>query len=188
MMRTLQAIIDTSPQSLEEFLRWESETGDGFKYEWNDGKIIKWSSLQMRHFYIYQRIVRLFYNSKYKDDGTLINKVEAHLSAVQIRLPDTAYFTEQQIRDGSRGIGIIPEFVIEYISGQDKCSNLEQKLTEYFKAGVQVIWVVMPEQKKVYVHTSPRNVKACIENDLCSAAPVLPDFEISVNDMLILED
>ncbi|GHB71255.1 Uma2 family endonuclease [Persicitalea jodogahamensis] len=64
---------------------------------------------------------------------------------------------------------------------------MERKITEYFKAGVQVIWVVMPEQQKVYVHTSPRHVQACLENDLCSAAPVLPDFEISMNEMLKLE-
>ena len=186
MIQNPQATTGTLPQSLEEFLRWESETGDGFKYEWNDGEIIGWSSLQTRHLYIYQQIVEQFYDSKYGDTGTLINKVKIHLNAVQVRLPDTAYFTDKQIREGSRGMRIIPGFVIEYISGQDRYSDLEQKFTEYFGAGVQVIWVIMPEQQKVYVHTSPRDVKACIEDDICSAAPVLPKFEISVNDMLVL--
>lgn len=31
--------ISTLPTTLEEFMVWESE--DGFKYEWNDGELIK---------------------------------------------------------------------------------------------------------------------------------------------------
>jgi hypothetical protein len=41
----------------------------------------------------------------------------------------------------------------------------------------------MPENEAVHVYTSGKNVKICTESDICSAAPVLPSFEISALDI-----
>ncbi len=71
--------------------------------------------------------------------------------------------------------------MIEVLSETDQAYRVEEKIAEYFKAGVQVIWTINPEQPVVYVYTSRKNVTICLEDDLCSAAPVLPDFAISVN-------
>lgn len=184
MIQTAQANTDTLPQSLEAFLEWEPN--DGFKYEWNDGEIIQFTGMNKEQLYIYSILNKLFVRKGYTESGTLIAEQNVHLSGIQLRRPDIAYFTDEQVMQGKTGEEMIPGFVVEIISTYDMINQLERKITEYFKAGVQVIWVVMPEQQKVYVHTSPRNVKACIENDLCSAAPVLPEFEISVNEMLML--
>ena len=80
----------------------------------------------------------------------------------------------------------ISEFVIEIISNNDQINQLEKKITEYFKAGVKVIWNIIPEREVVYVYTSRRDVKICLENDICSANPVLEDFEIRVNELFAL--
>ena len=76
---------------------------------------------------------------------------------------------------------MIPEFVIEVISETDKSYRIEEKLTEYFKAGVKVVWNIIPEQEVVYVYTSRRDVTIYLDDDVCSASPVLPDFTISAN-------
>ena len=184
MIQTAQATTDTLPRSLDEFLAWEPN--DGFKYEWDDGEIIKFTGMNKEQLYIYTILNKLFVRKGYIEFGALVAEQNVHLSGIQLRRPDIAYFTDDQAMQGKLGEEMIPGFAIEIISTYDMINQLERKITEYFKAGVQVIWVVMPERQKVYVHTSPRDVKACIENDICSAAPVLPDFEISVNDMLML--
>ena len=51
-------------------------------------------------------------------------------------------------------------------------------------AGVKVVWNIYPELEAVYVYTSRREVKICIESDVCSAKPVLPEFEIGVDVLL----
>ena len=81
--------------------------------------------------------------------------------------------------------------MLETISNNDQINQLEKKITEYFKAGaggvpLKVVWNVIPEQQVVYVYTSRKNVKVCTDDDICSAAPVLPDFEISVNELFAL--
>lgn len=173
----------TLPGTIEEFLLWEPN--DGFKYEWNDGEIIQFTGMNREQAYLYGILSKLFFDKGYAKVGSLIAEQNVHLSGIQLRRPDIAYFTYEQLLQGKKGQEMIPAFVIEIISNHDEINKLETKLSEYFKAGVQVIWVVLPEQQKVYVHTSPRDVKACLENDICSGAPVLPEFEISVNDLLM---
>lgn len=184
MIHTAQTATDTLPHSLEAFIAWEPN--DGFKYEWNDGEIIQFTGMNKEQAYIFGILNRLFSRKGYFEIGTLIAEQNVHLSGIQLRRPDVSYLTYEQLLQGRTGEGMIPGFVVEIISTCDMINQLERKITEYFKAGIQVIWVVIPEQQKVYVHTSPRDVKACIEGDLCSAVPVLPNFEISVKEMLML--
>lgn len=186
MIQTSQITTETLPQSLEAFLNWEPN--DGFKYEWDDGEIIQFEGMKENQMYIYDRLLDLLIDLGYKKTGTLIAEQDVMVSGIQIRRPDIAYFTREQIGQSAKGVRSIPEFVIEIISSNDEINKLERKLTEYFKAGVQVVWTVVVEEQVVNVYTSRRDVRACLENDMCSAAPVLPDFEISVNDMLLVTE
>ncbi|MFN3851108.1 MAG: Uma2 family endonuclease [Spirosomataceae bacterium] len=171
--------ISTLPKTLEEFMVWEPE--DGFKYEWNDGELIKFTGLNQKQLYIYATLNRLFAKKGYLRNGTLVSKQDVMLSGIQMRRPDIAYFTIEQELRMNKGIDEIPEFVIEVISGSDNSYKIEDKIAEYFKAGVKVIWNIYPEHKLVYVYTSRKDVKICTDSDICSAKPVLPEFEINVD-------
>lgn len=179
----MTATADTStlniPRSLEEFINWE--TTDGFKYEWNDGELIQFTGMKKKQYYVYTILNKLFVKKGYTEIGTFMAEPDVMLTGIQMRRPDIAYFTDEQIQDGRAGIDVIPAFVIEVISETDLIYKVEAKLTEYFKAGVQVVWNIMPDDQVVYVYTSRKNIKVCTEDDICSASPVLPEFEISVN-------
>lgn len=176
MIQTSQAL-NQLPRTLEEFLIWEPN--DGFKYEWNDGELIQFTGMKKEQLYIYDLLLDLFIEKGYKKSGTLVAEQEVMITGLQMRRPDIAYFTKEQIKRSRNSENVIPEFVIEIISNNDQINQLEKKITEYFKAGVKVIWNIIPEQEVVYVYTSRRDVKICLENDICSAKPVLSDFEIS---------
>jgi len=171
------------PQTLDEFLAWQPN--DGFKYEWNDGEIIRFESMKRKHLLILRTLGRLFDSTEaYQKGGALISEQDVWLTGIQLRRPDLAYFSGEQI-DNSLSVEEepIPAFAIEVISPTDDAVKVDEKVAEYFKAGVQVVWHIYPETEAVYVYTSRRNVGVCVENDICSARPVMPDFEISVNDL-----
>jgi Uma2 family endonuclease len=119
----------------------------------------------------------------------LFLKTNAHqVGGELIQENDLVFFSAEDI-EKSDEIKPIPAFVIILISENDKVGDIQEKISEYFKAGaggvpLKVIWLVFPEEKSVHVYTSRRNVKICIENDICSAAPVLPDFEIGLDVLL----
>ncbi len=170
------------PRTLTEFQDWEPN--DGFKYEWNDGELIKFTGMNRQQIKIYDILSTLFIKKGYWETGTFVAEYDVMLTGIQMRRPDIAYLTKEQIISADKGNDEIPEFAIEIISGNDNINKVEAKISEYYKAGVKVVWLVFPEEKSVHVYTSRRNVKICIENDICSAAPVLPEFEIGVDVLL----
>ena len=119
----------------------------------------------------------------------LFLKTNAHqVGGELIQENDLVFFSAEDI-EKSDEIKPIPAFIIILISENDKVGDIQEKISEYFKAGVggvplKVVWLVFPEEKSVHIYTSRRDVKICIENDICSAAPVLPDFEIGVDVLL----
>lgn len=171
------------PRTLSEFLIWD-QPEDGFKYEWNDGEIIKFIGMNRKQVYIYDALNRLFVKKGYLEIGTMVSEYDIMLTGIQMRRADVAYLTKEQIAQTKLGVDVIPEFVIEILSESDNVNKVEEKVAEYFKAGVKVVWNIYFEQKVVYVYTSRKSVKICTDNDICSASPVLENFEISVQELL----
>ena len=174
------------PKTFEEFLQWD--VADGFKYEWNDGEVIRFEKMKKKHLVILRILNRLFLaTTAHRSGGELISEQDVMLTGIQMRRPDLAYFSGNQIDDStSSDEEPIPEFIIEVVSPTDDAIKVEEKLAEYFKSTVKVVWHIYPENGVVYVYTSRKQVKICTDNDVCSAAPVLTDFNISVNDLLAL--
>lgn len=170
------------PKPLAEFLEWEQPI-DEFKYEWNDGEIIKFSKIDKRQIFIFVRLNKLFFKKVKSNNGSLASEYETMLSNIEMRRPDIVYLTDEQAEEGRNGVDVIPEFVIEVISTNDKPYQIEKKITEYFKAGVKVVWNIYPEPELVYVYTSRKQVQICMDDDICSAAPVLPEFEVKVSEI-----
>jgi Uma2 family endonuclease len=137
--------------------------------------------------FILKALSRLFIlTSVHRKGDELMTEVDTMTSEEQLRRPDMAYYTKSQIIGMTKGVNQVPAFVIEIISPSDNQNKILEKNQEYFSAGVQVIWLIMPNLKQVHIFTSPKNVQICTDDDICSAKPVLDDFEISVNDLLTL--
>ncbi len=164
------------PQTLAEFIDWEPN--DGFKYEWNDGELIRFEGIKKKEYYIADLLNLLFVEKEYHKQGMLLAKTDVMLTGIQMRRPDIAYFTRSQMYEAREGQDVIPEFVIEIILPNDDAEQVEKKIVEYFKAGVRVLWKIMPQSEVVYVYTARKIVKICTDDDVCAAAPVLPNFEV----------
>ena len=77
---------------------------------------------------------------------------------------------------------LIPEFVIEVVSSNDVLTKENKKMKNYRDAGIKVVWQIFPDTQEVVV-TRGKDSKTRINKDICSAAPVLPGFNISVKDL-----
>jgi Uma2 family endonuclease len=173
--------------SLESFLRRYPNREDGFKYEWHKGIIEKTPRIINRNKFIIQaQILAYFYsNPQFKQLGAFIFELGMYIpSADRTRRADMAFLTRQQMADSTKGDLSVAPFVIEVISGNDKINDAETKLNEYFENGVQVVWQIIPVTQTVKVYTSVKGVMICQGDDICSAAPVLENFEMTVNQVL----
>ncbi|TAG17005.1 MAG: Uma2 family endonuclease [Cytophagia bacterium] len=169
------------PRTLAEFENWEPN--DSFKYEWNDGEIIKFEGIKSKHLYLIGNLSELFDKTiAKKQRGQLICEQDVMLTGIQMRRPDLSYFSWEQIVKSKTEVQI-PEFVIEIISTFDQILEVKRKVIEYFKSGVKVVWLMYPEEQMVEIYTSAKHITVCTDNDLCSASPVLEDFEIPTSQL-----
>ena len=167
--------------TLKQFWEKYSDREDGYKYEFNNGIVEKTPRrMKIKELYISQNIKRAFTQTEaYRIGGELFEEVDIETLPEQGRRPDMAFMTKPQIKTGSNIA--LPSFIIEVISDTDGINRVNDKLVEYFKVGVSVVWHVLPKQQMVYVYTSPTSVTICLGDMVCSAAPAVTDFQISAN-------
>jgi Uma2 family endonuclease len=172
------------PKTLAEFEQWQPI--DGYKYEWNDGELIKFEGIKRKHLKLVRVLVELFDTTKAKKQrGQLICEQDVQLTGIQLRRPDLAFFSGEQIDESDENEEPIPTFAIEVISSHDQINEVKNKIIEYFKNGVKVTWLIYPEYQMVEVYTSAKNVVICTDADICSASPALDDFEIKAEDLFM---
>jgi len=186
-MSTIPKDIATIPRtdsdsyiSLDDFLRLYSDMEDGFKYEWNNGKIEKTASINQAQISIFKILSRLFSKTKvFEQEGIFISETDMKTSRHQLRRPDLAIYLSEQEEKMINGENQVAPWVGEVISPSDNINRVNKKVREYFAAGVKVVWHIFPELDEVYVYTAPDEVTICRGKRICSGKPALNGFEIS---------
>ena len=171
--------------SINTFFARYARAKDGYKYEYNNGFIEKTPRMITKEqWYIVDNLERQFsQTAAYKRGDSLMKEPEIWTSETQVRAPDFAYLTQKQIRKESPDEKTMSPFLIEVVSKTDKVYAVNAKMREYFKAGVAVVWLVLPKSEEVYVYTSPINVQVCEGDMPCFAGTFLEDFKITAADI-----
>ena len=81
-------------------------------------------------------------------------------------------------------VKIPPDLAVEVISPNDSAEDLEEKLEDYQKAGVPLVWVIYPERRmaRVFRQGSPPVVLG--EDDELSGEDVIPGFRCPLREIL----
>ncbi len=166
------------PKTMAEFLIWNPR--DGFKYEWINDNILKLPKMiTAKQAHIVDNLLRAFTKTKaYANGDSLLPELKSVTLEEQVRAPDIAYVSLKERVAMAENKTPTPRFVIEIISQTDSLYDVDLKLEEYFKAGIQILWHILPDSEKVYVYTSPIQVTVCKDNISCSAESVIEGFSI----------
>ncbi|MCC6724875.1 MAG: Uma2 family endonuclease [Saprospiraceae bacterium] len=161
---------------------------DDYKYEWADGVVEK-TKRTMDKKQIFMLINLLAHFKLLENQGKVFGFLVPEVDLIfldKYRRPDIAWLTKEQAynlaEDAARDV---PTFVIEVISTNDQVNRLKKKMVNYKDAGVQVVWHIFPEVRQVDVYSGPNlsQMTTFVGDEICSAAPALPGFTISVNDI-----
>ena len=170
--------------TLEQFLKKYRKGTSGIKYEWNNGVIEKSGAMKLQEQYILNNLQRLFSKTQAFQKGDMLTyEVEIWTSPTQWRKPDAAYLTNKQVEDAADGIECVPLFVIEIISKNDNINTVFNKVDEYFKAGVKILWQIFPDAQMVQIFSSSKKMEIMEANDVCSAESVIQGFKLTVNEL-----
>jgi Uma2 family endonuclease len=103
-----------------------------------------------------------------------------------VRAPDVSYISSYRlgkIRLNDRRKPyphVAPNLAVEVISAGNTKKEMERKLSEYFEAGVQLVWFVYPYPEEVKVYTSPKRSRTVKHPQVLGGGRVLPGLEISL--------
>ena len=176
--------LPTTFKTVDEFEQWERQYGGDGSYEFVRGRIIEKNEMKQVELYLLNFLTRLFTQTgAYAQGDVLAAEVDSYVDDTRKRRPDLAYFTLAQIQAARTGEKQKTRFAIEILSDSESYQDVLDKVQDYFDAGVQLVWYVIPENQKIYVYTSPDASQAYKGTDVISAAPVVPDMQFAVADL-----
>jgi Uma2 family endonuclease len=79
---------------------------------------------------------------------------------------------------------IPPDLAVEVVSPNDLVYKLEEKLGDYRKVGVPLVWVINPESRTVMVHRRDGSISRLQDHDELSGEDVIPGFRCPIREIL----
>lgn len=77
-----------------------------------------------------------------------------------------------------------PVLAVEVVSPTDRMSDVTRKIQRYLTDGVQLIWVIEPEDKIVTIHTPhSKQLTRLTSEDTLTGGDLLPNFELPLNQL-----
>ena len=180
------------PMSYAQFQkRYLNNPNDRYKYEWVKGFPIITKHTMEKYQYFILRNLRNFFKKLEKTEqieGYFESEFNLFFDKDVNRKPDVFYFTTEQADDIALGGNPIPLFIIEVISNTDQFNYMIDKMDDYRDAGVKVVWHIFTIKNEVHVYHGENlmSMTVCKQGSTCSAAPVLPQFTLSVEDIFKL--
>jgi Uma2 family endonuclease len=159
---------------------------DGRKYELVDGEIVV-SPAGYRHGRTIVRLTVLLANhvQAHKLGDVLDSSTGFRLPGKNVRSPDVSFVVAERCpRPEPVGfVEIPPDLAVEVLSGDDARKILD-KVGEYLKAGVRLVWVIDPEKRKAVVYRSLMDVHEVAEDGSLSGEDVVPGFSCRLSEIL----
>ncbi len=85
-------------------------------------------------------------------------------------------------------VKISPDLAVEVVSPNDPAEELEEKLRDYRKAGVPLVWVIYPELRAAKVLRRDCPSAELEEEDVLSGEDVIPGFLCPLREILPRRD
>jgi Uma2 family endonuclease len=104
----------------------------------------------------------------------------------RIRKPDVSFISLDRLPPEDEPVGyceIVPDLAVEVVSPNDMVYELSEKVEEYLKAGVKLIWIVVPKTKTVRIYRANGSIDELHETQELSGEEVVPGFRCRVSEL-----
>jgi Uma2 family endonuclease len=176
----LEATADMQAPSLEEFLLAPAEN-----VEWVDGELVE-KDVTLRHGLVQARLTSEWraYQQSSGQGGEVFTEAPCR-TLTQGRRPDVAYATPAFVSQIGAAASAPRSFplIAEIVSPTDEAEMIFSKAQEYLQSGCEEVWIVMPENRYVFVITAEKRLWFAA-GETIGTQVVLPGFAIALDDLL----
>ncbi len=102
-----------------------------------------------------------------------------------VRAPDVDFVASERLRPANED-GFFegaPDLAVEVLSPEDRASEVQEKISEYFAAGARLVFVADPRTQTVTAHHPSGTAQVFSGDQEVSLANVLPGFSFRVENL-----
>lgn len=104
-----------------------------------------------------------------------------------VRIPDVSYLSFERLAQipvpGRSAPQIAPDLAVEVLSPGNTRKEMDEKLDDYFAAGVRLVWYVDPRKHTVRVYTARNESRLLKLPQTLEGGDVLPGFALPLADL-----
>lgn len=105
----------------------------------------------------------------------------------RIRRADVSFISADRLAEPTDGYcETRPDLAVEVVSPNESATELEEKLEDYRKLEVPMLWVAYPNTRTVVAHTADGLARILRGDDILRGGDVLPGFECPIRDFFTL--
>jgi len=101
-----------------------------------------------------------------------------------VRIPDVSFISRERLPEGKIPhdtiADLVPDLAVEVVSKSNTAEEMNQKLVDYFSAGVRLVWYVQHLTRDVRVYTTVDRETVVKEGESLDGGDVLPGFKLPV--------
>ncbi len=175
------------------------EAADLYPVEVVNGEIVRMAAHQRKHSRV-SRTVFLSLHSfaaernlgeVWEETPYVLEGDKSRQWVTRVRQPDVSFIARVRVEAHNAEHGpdegpwwLAPDLAVEIISPTDRYKDVEEKIAEYLRSGVRLVWLFNPHRRTVHVYT-PENPGGLLldEHATLSGDPVLPGWAMAVRDI-----
>jgi Uma2 family endonuclease len=174
------------------FAEFKELEDDGKLYELVRGELIEMAGPSPRHGVVVSNLARHIGNfladKPIGQDFTMcsFSILPAENTA---RVPDLSFISKERLPEDLDEAGeIVPDLVVEIISPSETSEKIQEKVEEYQRAGVKLIWSIYIDGKFVLVrHLENPNITLLNLGDDLEGENIIPGFKLKVSELFKLK-
>jgi Uma2 family endonuclease len=101
----------------------------------------------------------------------------------RVRAADIAFIRQDRVpplEARQHILEVIPDLVVEILSKSDTIEEISDKIDDWLKAGVQMLWIVDPFRRTMTIYQPGRDPSLLGEHGTLEGDPVVPGFRCAV--------
>ncbi len=102
------------------------------------------------------------------------------------RYPDLAFVRQERLPQSlDVDADFAPDLAVEVVSGSDTVRDVDGKVLQYLRSGVEMVWIIHPLVRTVEVHMQGRPSTLVTEGDELVGNPIVPGFSVPVRAIFV---
>jgi Uma2 family endonuclease len=162
---------------------------DGNKYEVVDGELVVSPGAGLRHERVIMQLAALLlpFVKERRLGQVLGSNLLYRLPSGNRRGPDLSFIAAERaaaLPPNTVFPQLAPDLAVEVLSPSDSPRRVQDKVGEYLEAGVRLVWIIDPENRRAVIYRALSSVDRIDENGELDGEEVLPGFRCRLFDLL----